>query len=173
MARVLFIIAQKNFRDEELLHPKKILEDGGYQCDIASITREPAVGMLGAQVKPDLAVKEAKIDDYDAVIVVGGSGSPTLAEHEEVLRLLQEAAANKKIIGAICLGPMVLARAGVLAGKKATIWCSPSKKEVSYLEDGGAQFVEQDVVQDGNIITANGPHAANEFGKTILKALGG
>ena len=121
MVDALFIIAQKDFRDEELSIPKDILEKGGFSCDIAAITTKDAVGMMGTSIRPDITIKDADINDYSVIIVVGGQGSPTLSQYPEVLRLLKEASNRNKIVGAICLGPMVLAMAGILAGKKATV----------------------------------------------------
>jgi len=163
----LFIIAQNDFRDEELLEPKELLESEGHRVTVASITTDPAHGMLGAVVNPDIAVKDAHVDDYDAIVVIGGSGSPELAEHEEVLKLLQDAQYKGKLIGAICLGPTVLAKAGVLNGKKATVFETPDS--VAVLESNGASFVKEDVVVDGNVVTASGPHAALKFGKTLAQ----
>jgi len=171
MGRVLFIIAQKNFRDEELAKPKQILESAGYECKVASITTGVAQGMLGARVKPDLAVKDARIDDYDLVVVVGGPGSPELASHEEVMSLLRAAKEKNKVIGAICLGPMILAKAGVLEGRKATVF--KTSESLSALESGGAVLVDQSVVVDGRVVTANGPGAAEGFGNELVKLLRG
>ena len=114
-ANVLFIIAQKDFRDEELSTPKQILESAGCSCDVASITTEPAKGVLGATVTPELAVKDADINNYDMVVVVGGPGAPDLMDYPEVLSLLQQAEQQNKKIASICLGPMVLAPKGTAA----------------------------------------------------------
>ena len=171
MGKVLFIIAQNNFRDEELAKPKAILERAGYECEVASLTTNTATGMLGARVKPDLAVKDASVDDYDLVVVIGGSGSPELANHNEVLNLLSEAKAKGKKLGAICLGPMVLAKAGVLQGKKATVFKTPDS--TSALEQGGASFVDKNIVVDVDLVTGNGPGAAEAFGNELVKLLQG
>lgn len=165
--KILFIIAQKNFRDEELSKPKKILEDAGYKTEVASITTDFAQGMLGARIKPDLAVKDANAGNYEYVVVVGGSGAPSLADHAEVLELLR----NAKRTAAICLGPMVLAKAGVLSGKKATVY--KTSESVKALEEGDATFVDKSLVKDGTLVTANGPGAAEEFGRSILNVLEG
>lgn len=172
MVSVLFIIAQKDFRDEELSIPKSILEKGGFGCEVASVTINEVIGMMGAKITPDLSVKDANVDDYDAIIVVGGEGSPTLAQYPEVLRFLKEARNRNKIIASICLGPMVLAMAGILAGKKATVWSSPSyTKSVEVLTEGGAIHKGGNIVEDGNIITAFGPEVANDFGTAVLNKL--
>jgi protease I len=167
--KALFIIAHTNFQDEELAKPKAILENAGYDVEVASITTDTATGMLGAKVKPDLAIKDANINDYALIVVVGGSGAPELANHPEVLNLLSQAKNNDKKITAICLGPMVLAKAGVLQGKQATVFSAP--ESLAVLEQGGAIFVDQSVVVDGNVVTANGPGAAAEFGNELVKLL--
>jgi protease I len=169
MPKVLFIIAQANFRDEELAKPKAILENAGYDVEVASITTSTAIGMLGARVKPDLAIKDAIINDYVLIVVVGGSGAPELANHPEVLNLLSQAKNNDKKIAAICLGPMALAKAGVLQGKQATVF--KTSDSIAALKNGGAIFVDQSVVVDAGLVTANGPGAAAEFGNELVKLL--
>jgi len=169
MAKVLMVVAQKNFRDEELLIPQEMLKTEGHDVKVASLARAKAFGMLGASVMPDMAVHEANPDFFDAIIIVGGSGSPALAESEDVLGLIQNANARNKIISAICLGPMALARAGVLAGKKATIFKTEDSLKV--LKQGGAKYSGEDVTVDGRVVTACGPEAANEFARALIEKL--
>lgn len=169
MPRALFIIAQKGFRDEELFEPKEVLEDAGIECTVASISTEPAQGKLGAMVMPDIAVKDAKLEDYDVIIVIGGPGAPELAKHKEVISLLQVAKQRGKNLAAICIAPTVLAKAGVLAGKKATVWESP--ESIKILEEGKAIFTKKDVVVESKLVTASGPPAAREFGRKVVEML--
>lgn len=79
--KVVMIIAHENFRDEELLETREELLDAGASVTVASSSRTPATGMLGARVTPDKTLQEIRVDDYDAVIFVGGTGptstSPT------------------------------------------------------------------------------------------------
>ncbi len=170
MSKVLMIIAQSGFRDEELLVPKEVLERSGHQVKVASITRGKASGMKGAVVTPDMAVYEANPDFFDAFVVVGGVGAPTLADSEDVKKLLIGASGKGKLIGAICLGPMALAKAGVLAGKKATVF--PDRGAISLLRETASQYVAEAVVTDGRIITADGPASAGKFGAALAAALG-
>lgn len=169
--KVLFIIAQTNFREEELSKPKAILEKAGYECDVASLDTALARGMMGGVVKPDIGVKEVDVSDYNLFVVVGGSGAPELAKHQEVLKLLSSAYDDGKKMAAICLGPMVLAKAGILNGFKATVF--KSKESLAALASGGATYVEQSVVVDGELVTANGPEAADEFGNALATLLKG
>jgi len=169
--KVLFIIAQNNFRDEELTKPKKILENAGYDVDVASITTDQTRGMMGLIVKPDLAVIDVNVSLYALVVVVGGSGAPSLANYPEVLSLLKKAITENKKIAGICLGPVVLAKAGVLQGKNATVFKSTSPDSVAILQSGGANFVDKSLVTDGWLVTANGPAVSQEFGDALVKLL--
>ncbi|MFH0738216.1 MAG: DJ-1/PfpI family protein [Candidatus Micrarchaeota archaeon] len=169
MAKVLFIVAQTGFRDEELAVPKEILEQAKHSVKVASITRMKATGSKGMVIQPDLAVYEANPDFFDCIVVVGGPGSPALAESDQVIGLLVGAKAKGKLIGGICLGPMALAKAGVLEGKDATVF--PDRKAINLIRDCGATYVTEPVVIDGNVVTADGPGSASAFGKQLSEML--
>ena len=169
MAKVLMVVAQTGFKDEELLIPKEILEKAGHRVNIASLTRAKAKGVGGTIVQPDMAVYEANPEFFDAVVIVGGPGSPVLAEREDVLDLVRNADKKGKIVAAICLGPMALANAGVLVKKKATVF--PDRDAIKTLRNGGALYMKESVVTDGYIVTADAPPSANDFGTAIVKLL--
>ena len=169
MKKVLLIIAQNNFRDEELLEPKKLLELNGIKCQVASITKDQAKGMLGSIVKPDLAIKDVKVSDYDMVAIIGGQGAHTLINYPEVFKILQEAKATGKYLASICLGGTVLAKSGVLNGVKSTVFSSP--EAIKILKENGARYTPLDVVRDGKIITATNPKVAKQFGHALAEAL--
>ncbi|PIR71487.1 MAG: hypothetical protein COU43_02395, partial [Candidatus Nealsonbacteria bacterium CG10_big_fil_rev_8_21_14_0_10_37_25] len=77
-----------------------------------------------------------------------------------------------KVLASICISPVILAKAGVLKGKKATVWSSPMDKvPVRILEENEAIYQDKSVVADGKIVTANGPAAAEKFAKAIITAL--
>jgi len=166
---VLYIIAQRNFRDEELEVPEKILKNEGAKVVIASITTDEAVGMLGMRVKPDITVRTAAVDRFDAVVIAGGSGSPKLADYPEVLSVVRRFFERGKIVAAICLAPFVLAKAGILKGVTVTV--SRADFAISEFGRAGAVYSDKHIVVDGKIITADGPAAAKEFGEEIVKAL--
>ncbi|RLE06522.1 DJ-1 family protein [Candidatus Aerophobetes bacterium] len=165
--KAVMIIAERNFRDEELLKPKEILEKRGVKVTVASTSLNVAKGMLGARVKPDILVKEIKVDDYDAIIFVGGSGASQYWNDPLAHNIAKETVKKNKILCAICIAPVTLANAGVLSGKKATVW--PSEK--GKLEAKGASYTGNPVQVEGKIITAEGPQAAEEFGRSIVEAL--
>jgi len=166
--KVVMIIAENNFRDEELLEPRKILEEEGASVTLASTTLRIATGMFGAKAKPDILVSEVKVDEYDAIIFVGGAGASQYWNDSTAHSIAREALQKNKILCAICIAPVTLANAGVLSGKKATVWESERAK----LEAKGVTYTAKPVEIAGKIITANGPQAAEEFGKSITRALG-
>ncbi len=169
MAKVLFIVAQKGFRDEELLVPKEMLERVGHTVRVASVTRSKAIGSMGAQVQPDMAIYEANPEFFEAVVIVGGPGSPALAERDDVLKFLRAMQQKEKIVAAICLGPMALARSGVLAGKDATVF--PDRKAILMLRECGARYLVEPVVTDGKVITADKPENAGPFAQELIDSL--
>jgi protease I len=162
------VIAPENFRDEELLHTKEELERVEVSVTIASTKTTAARGMFGATVKPEIKLEQAKVDDYDAVIFVGGGGSSVYFNDDRALSIAKEAFDKGKKTCAICIAPVILANAGVLKGKRATVW---DGDYVEMLKAGGANYTGKPVEVDGNIITANGPKAARDFGRAIAKGL--
>ena len=166
--RVLMVIAPENFRDEELLHTKEELERAKVSVTIASKRTTTARGMLGATVTPDLKLEQVDVDDYDAVIFVGGGGSAVYFDDDRALSIASEAFDKGKKTCAICIAPVILANAGVLDGKRATVF---DGDYIEAIEAKGATFVNKPVVVDGNVITANGPNAARDFGRTIAREL--
>ncbi|HOV22058.1 MAG TPA: DJ-1/PfpI family protein [bacterium] len=165
--KILMIIAFDQFRDEEYAKPRKILENSGYKIVVASYKTGIAKGMLGSKVKVDISLEDVKVNEYDGVIFVGGSGASVYFNNQTTLKIANEFYNKGKIVGAICIAPVILANAGLLSGKKATCWPSYEKT----LKEKGAVWSDKNVEVDGSIITGNGPAAANEFGEKYLKLL--
>jgi protease I len=167
---VVIVIAPERFRDEELDHPRRALEAAGHHVTIVSTRAGEATGMLGARVNVETTVAGVRAEDVDAVVLAGGAGAPAHLWDSEPLRaLVRSVHASGHPVGAICLAPPVLARAGLLAGKRAT--CYPTERAILELKRGGATPVEEAVVRDGTIVTANGPEAATDFGNALAQLL--
>jgi len=137
MAKVLMIIAPRDFRDEELFQTKEALELEDHQVIIASTVIDKVKGMLGGVAKPDAVLEELNINDYDAIIFVGGSGSSTYFKSSIAHKLAKSAYESGKIVAAICIAPSILANAGLLKGKKATAYPS----EEPNLKEKGADYI--------------------------------
>jgi len=127
--------------------------------------------MLGAKEPVATRVADVRAEDCDLLVIAGGAGAPGHLWYHEPLRALAQAVhASGRPVAAICLSPPVLARAGLLAGKRATTY--PTERAIVELKRGGAEYVEQPVVQDGTITTASGPEAAAAFGDALVSLLG-
>jgi len=167
MKKAVMIIAQDGFRDEELLVPKEILEKNGIEVKIASSSLNQAKGMLGARFKPDVLIQDVTAKDYDAIVFVGGAGASQYWDDPLAHKLAQDALNTNRIVAAICIAPVTLAKAGALRGKRATVWAS----EAGQLKAGGASYTGRNVERDGNVITASGPIASAEFAQELVKAM--
>jgi protease I len=165
--KVVMIIAEKDYRDEELLDPEEVLANQGAIVSVASTKRDMVKGMGGHEVQPDLLVSQIKPEDWDAIVFVGGAGASQYWDDSLAHNLAREFFNQGKVVGAICIAPVTLANAGILIGKKATCW--PSEK--AKLKEKGADYAGEGVVRDGKIITASGPDVAKEFGEVLVEAL--
>jgi protease I len=169
---ILMVIAYKDFRDEEYFKTRQVFENAGAKIKVASNKIGEAIGAEGNTVETEILIKEARPEDYDAVVFIGGSGALTYIDNEDSYKLAEETIYNKKILAAICISPVILAKAGVLEGKKATVWTSPTDKSaVKILEENGAEFSDQPAVADGTIITGSGPGASKEFAMKVVEVL--
>lgn len=167
MKTVVMVIAEKIFRDEEYQIPKDILIKAGIKVITASTTKGEVTGKLGLKVSPDILLDSINIDELDALIFIGGGGAEQYFHDPLAHKLAKEAAQKDKVYGAICIAPVILANAGVLKGKKATVFPSGSES----LKKGGAVYSGLDVHVDGKLITGCGPEAAKEFGERLVEML--
>lgn len=168
--KALFIVAPKRYQDYEYNTPKKILESAGIKVITASQRAGFCQGSFGDTAEAKLSLAEVIVDHYDAIVFVGGGGAIIYQTDIQAHLIAQEAVKKGKILAAICISPTTLAYAGVLEGKKATVW-NEDGNQAQLLTKNGATFVDRDVVIDGKIVTANGPSAAKKFGEEILKLL--
>jgi protease I len=165
--KILMVLSPEQYQEEELNVPREYFQSRGYSVVLASKEVKTASGMNGESVQVDLDLKKVKLSDYIAVVFVGGEGiySLKLNEDPDYQALAKSTNSQKKLLGAICLAPWILADAGLLKGKRATA------SETGHIKSKGAVVSDEAVVQDGNIITANGPDASGEFAEAIVAAL--
>jgi len=166
--KVLLIIAPTDFNDTEYGTTRSVLEQAGATVSVASTTTETARSDE-TQVTPDLAITDVNVGNYDAVVFIGGMGVETAYFDNITAQQIASNAYNQgKVVGAICIAPVVLAKAGILNGKHATVY----NDYAAQLTAGGAIYTDQPVVTEGKIITANGPDASTAFANAIVSALG-
>ncbi len=171
--KVLMVVAPSDFRDEELFSTQLALEKRGYSVEVASTKKGSVRGARGGVANATLLASEAKAEDYAAVAFVGGPGveEHALDENASILKLAKDASAKGKVVGAICIGPRIIAAAGIVSGKKVTSF--PDNGTKSMLTNAGANYIGGAVVTDGKLVTADGPGSAVKFGEALADAIEG
>lgn len=160
MKKVLLVIASEGYQPIEYGEPKRILEASGFVVTAGS-------DKLGVA---RILIKDIDVNSYDALFFIGGPGALEHLDNEESYELLRAWQKTSKPYGAICVSPRILAKAGVLKNKRATGWDGDGEL-AGIFKQCGVEYVKEDVVVDSNVITANGPAAAEEFGKKIVGLL--
>lgn len=167
--KVLLLVAQKGFQSKEYFDTRKVLEDADIEVATAAPSHAVAISHMNEEIVPNLDLKSVHVSDYDGVFAIGGPGALEHLDNEETVRIFKEATQIKGYLyGAICISPRILAKAGVLQGKRATGWDKDGELQ-SIFDSYGVTYVREPVVLDGNIITASGPATAQEFGKKIAE----
>lgn len=170
MAKILLVIAPERFHDDELFHTRKELERARHTVLLASTTCGLCTGSLGGSAEAELALDAVDPQQYDALAFIGGRGCAVYFQDPRAHALAREMFQAGKVVAAICLAPVILAEAGILNGKKATV----SGAKASVLESRSATFIDfhgPGVTVDGTIVTGNGPKAARQFGQQINAVL--
>lgn len=168
--QILMVVAPENFRDEEFFEPQAVFERAGAVVVVASTRAGRAQGSQGGTVEVARTLAEVRAADYDAIVVVGGNGTPAHLWGDETLHaLVREAAAAGKVLGAICLAGVVLARAGILSGRRATVYMT--RESLLEYQQAGVRASRDPIVVDERVVTAIGPHVAREFGEAVAAQL--
>ncbi len=168
MQKIAIVIAFNGFRDEEFLVPYKILARD-FEIEIFSTEKGVATGKLGAKVDVHNELKDFLPEVYAAIVLVGGPGGHCLIGYQPLVSAISAIYGENKLIAAICMAPLILGDMGLLKGKKSTVFIGDKDRLISY----GAEYTGNLVENDGNIITASGPDAAEEFAKKIKEYMNG
>ena len=172
MPQRVMILATDGFEQSELEQPRQKLDEAGFETLVVSPKDGEIKGWektdWGRPVKVDLTLEEAEAGDFDALMLPGGQINPDkLRMEEKAVRLVREFCDAGKPVAAICHGPWLLAEADVIDGRTVTGW--PSIR--TDLRNAGANVVDQEVAQDGNLITSRNPDDIPAFGDALIGAL--
>ncbi len=170
-ARVL-IIATNGFEQSELEVPRDRLRAAGAKVEVASLDGRAIKGWdkkdWGRSVDVDLRIGDADAGVYDALVIPGGQINPDLLRVEEkAVELVKSFAERGKPVAAICHAPWLLVQADLLKGRNATSYHSIRKD----VENAGANWHDEKVVRDGNLITSRKPDDLTAFVDAIWDAL--
>lgn len=163
------VLAADDYEDLELWYPYYRMKEAGAEVKVVGTSQSADVvqSKHGYPVEIDLRADEVNPDEFDVVIVPGGWAPDRLRRCEATLNLVKKLFRQSKVIAAICDGGWVLVSADVLKGKRAT--------SVSAIKDdmtnAGANWVDEEVVVDGNLITSRTPVDLPAFAREIIRAL--
>ena len=151
------------FEEIEVISTVDVLRRAGLKVVIAGMPGTMLIGDNGIKIIADKRLDDINPEEFQAIVLPGGSGSPTLGKSNKVMEIVRDFNSKNKLIAAICHSPLLLAGAGLLDGRRATVY--PGKERELPKPRG------ERVVVDGNIITSQGPGTAMEFALKIVEAL--
>lgn len=170
--KVAFLVAAEGIEQVELTDPWKAVVDAGHEAVLVS-PDSGEVQMMnhfdqGDTKKVDVTVADAKVDDYDALVLPGGVGNPdALRTDADAVSFARDFVAAGLPVAAICHAPWTLVEAGVLKGRRLTSW--PSLQ--TDIRNAGGEWVDEEVVIDGNLITSRNPDDLPAFCSAVVEAL--
>lgn len=162
MPTALVLLAD-GFEEIEAVTIVDVLRRGQIAVTTASLGGKHVKGSHDIVIEADALLERVSVKDYDALVLPGGPASKTLRQDARAQALIQQAAREGKLVAAVCAAPTALEAAGVLRGKRATVY--PGNQLPS------AELVEQAVVEDGNVVTSRGPGTAMAFALKLVERL--
>ena len=164
------ILATDGFEQSELLEPKRALEAAGAKPEVVSPKPGEIQGMnheeKGQTVKVDRTLAEARANEYQALVLPGGVANPdTLRTIPEAVGFVRAFFEEDKPVAAICHGPWTIVEADQARGHEMTSW--PSLK--TDLRNAGANWVDREVVVDGNLVTSRKPDDLPAFNAKMIE----
>lgn len=162
------ILAENYYEDLELWYPYyRMLEEGYIVEIVGSGTSKTYKGKNGYPLEVDIDVQDARVEDFSAIIVPGGFAPDYMRRVPEMVEFIRKAIQLEKTIAAICHGPQLLISGGLPKGTKMTSFMAIKDDVIN----AGADWVDKEVVVDGNFITSRKPDDMPVFCKTIIKNL--
>jgi deglycase len=163
--KVLMVVPSQGFQLQEYEVSRRVLDSRGLRVDVAAPALGEAVSETGRTARTTAKLGDVKYYDYDAVVFVGGRGARTLAEIEPATKLAKDA--EYKVVGAIGLGVLILAKAGVVKGKRVT--GDAGVAELTRQKEG--QYTGQPLEVADKTVTARGARYAEAFAQALLRVL--
>jgi protease I len=166
--RKIVILAENNYQEMELWYPYyRMKEEEADVTIVGSGASSTFTSKTGYPVNADSPADAVDMAQYDAIIIPGGYAPDLMRRYPSMVKLVRDANDQAKVVGAICHAGWMLVSAGILKGRKATCFFAIRDD----LINAGADYVDQEVVRDGNLITSRKPDDLPAFCREIIKAL--
>jgi protease I len=168
MKKVAFLLAGQ-FEDSEMQKPYEAIKESGHETVIIGLKKGEELTGKGKTVtyRADASIDEVKAEQFDAVVIPGGSSPENLRNNKQIQQFVKDMDSMGKPISVICHGPQILISAGLTKGK--TMTCYPPLKDD--LINAGANYVDEEVVVDGNYISSRMPADEPAFIRETLNKL--
>lgn len=162
------VLLENGFEDSELIYPYYRLQEAGFDVDLVSEEEDKIYeGKNGVKQRSDKAAEDVDVSDYDVLVIPGGHGPDRMRIKESLVELAKDAVDNGLVIASVCHGAQLLIETGMLEGKKATCWYSVKTD----LENAGGEFLDEEVVVDGKLVTSRHPGDLPAFMRETLNLL--
>ena len=167
MAKKVLILVEQDFQDMEAMYPYYRLKEAGFDVKVAGSDAKVYNGKHGYAIEADGKIEEFKAEDFAAVIIPGGWAPDYMRRNKVMIDFVKEMNEKGKVVAAICHAASLLVSADVLKGKKMTCFVAVKDDAIN----AGADFVDEEVVVDKNLITSRTPDDLPAFCREIIKAL--
>lgn len=168
MPKKVLILVEADFQDMEAMYPYYRLKEAGFEVKVAGSSAKVYKGKYGYPMETDGKIEDFNADDFDCIVIPGGWAPDYMRRNKKMVDFVAKMNKEGKIIAAICHAPSLLVSANILKGKKMTCF-SAIKDDVT---NAGANFVDEEVIVDKNLITSRKPDDLPAFCREIIKALG-
>lgn len=160
------IVSSDRFEDSELSEPLQQLQAKGVEVDIAAPQKGPITGKHRHRVSAGLPLSAVRAEDYDLLLLPGGEAPANLRNIPEAVAIVRDFLLADKPVAAICHGPQLLTATGLMAGRTATCYRAVRQE----LETAGVNYLDREVVVDGNLVTSRQPADLPAFMRAIFRA---
>lgn len=161
------ILVENDYQDQEVWVPLYRLREEGYETVVVGPAAATYKSKYGVPIQATLAASGARSEDFLGVVIPGGWAPDRLRQDAGVLRLVREMFEKRRLVAAICHAGWVLASAGIARGRNLTSYIAIKDD----LVHAGAEWVDREVVRDGNLITSRKPDDIPAFCREIVTAL--
>ncbi len=163
------VLVEDLYQVLEVWYPYLRLREAGITTVLVGTGKKDYKSKEGYPAQEEQTIEGIRPQDFDAVIIPGGYAPDILRRYPKVNAFVRRMFEDGKLVAAICHGGWVLASAGVLKGKKATGFSAIKDDMVN----AGAEFLDQEVVVDKNLVTSRNPYDLPAFCSAVIKSLGG
>lgn len=163
------VLIDDMFEDAEYTTPAHAFKEKGHQLTHVGLEKGKIVRgkKENTEVTIDKAIDDVEVEDFDALLIPGGFSPDKLRAHENVVKFTREFMDSEKPVFAICHGPQLLITAQRLEGRKVTGWKSIAQD----IKNAGANYIDKEVVEDGNLISSRHPGDLPSFIAASLRRL--